>query len=128
MQNAAEEAEEAPDDTSRLLRENRQSYLRTFVTRYGDGRSPCTVENFETQVIQDVGRTQGGVRPGFTRYCDHFRPNNVENMFVEDKNDIPDDEGFWEHVPCDMQHPGLCATDDKDVLACAELCSKEFAG
>ena len=35
---------------------------------------------------------------------------------MKDEGDILEDDRFEVHVPCGLQHPGLCATDDEVIL------------
>jgi len=99
--------------------------LRTVVSDIGDKRSPCRDSVFEAEVTRAVGRSQGAA-PGFTKHCDHYRPQQVDALFCEDLIDIPDDEDVAVRVPCPLAHPQLCATRDALIMPTVVACTKSL--
>jgi len=111
------------DDLPRL---GETAAMATIVQKIGDVRTPFVARKFEECIRRKLGLSSEDKTPGFTRYCDTYRKQQREAIFVKDSGDIAADEKFLYYVPCGLAHPGLCATKHAWCIEDAKRCADQL--
>ena len=110
--------------------------VRTIVHARGTHESPFPVEDFERTVRTKLGLSESDPEPGFSRFQEQFRSEQLPQLFISDAGalscyvicfafslittivrvslessagDIPPSSKFAMVEPCHIAHPNLCA-------------------
>ena len=98
----------------------------SFLQDVGDRGNPITASSFDAIVKEELGLAQDADMPMFTAFESRLRSSQLTNLFVEDKNDIDEDEIFEYQVPCPLAHPRLCVTEHSLLMPDIILATKNF--
>ena len=109
----------AEDDEEQTIRS--RSSVSSVVDTIGDERSPYKIEAFRARIKDALGINDGNRDPGFTRYSGVFREQQREGLFVQEVGAVPADTKYSYALPCTMAHPGICATDDVQIVDKAKV-------
>ena len=66
--------------------------------------------SFEARVRKELGLADATPFPGFYRYKDVLRDALLQRGFVKGLGAIPTKKKFIRNQPCEIEHPGICAT------------------
>ena len=106
------------DDEGQMTRSDLP--VSSVVDKIGDERSPYSIEAFRSRIKNKLGINSKDRDPGFTRYSGMFRDQQCKELFVQDVGAVPEDTKFEYTLTCQMAHPGICATDDVQIVAKAK--------
>lgn len=103
-----------------------QAATSSVVDAVGDKRQPYTVEAFNARIRQQLGMAPEDKPPGFTRYTEDLRKEQIQALFVPDRGAIPKAQKFAYYLPCGLAHPGLCAQAHAFCIRQAKGCANEL--
>ncbi len=114
----------ASDDPSCIASPDR--VVKTFIDHVGSDRTPYREAVFEERVRTSLGLPADCDFPGFSRYEDVFRQEQLRNIVVRGDTCIPKSKKFVHRLACPVAHPSLCATRDKSVMPQVDACTSSL--